>query len=666
MNSFLAGASGHRRHQKGAHMKHSPTRKLPERPDLNQLKFQAKELLRAFVERDPHAIAEINRFYRNPKENLALHDAQLVLARSYGYESWPKLKVYVDGVTVKRLIDAVRSGNTQTVQATLKLRPELVNTVQAWNNEHRALHYAVLARNPAMVRLLIKFGADPHAGISPHNDATTSLCIAEERGYDEIATILRETQSHREADHPTADQMPPELRQALQTSDEDLALLILERHPEFIQAEPAGDRRTLLHFASALLLPRIAGWLIDHGANVNAQAKDGSTPLDGVGALCSTTERAERMADLVTLLRAKGAAITPRAAIILGDEAFLRRRRAETDLETPQDDQGWLLRVAVDFDQPEILRLLLDWGLDPDARVRVDDIDEAVFTWGMPLYQCARYGKHAMAEMLLKRGADPNAEVYASGTPLSEAYGQRNEKMIALLEQYGGKSTASMAGLYRRKDLAERLLAEQGDNVAEQLLGDAARGGDPEILRMAMERVHLAQGDPRWVGILTGPLQFWNHWIGAWCHHEWDRGTYLTCFKMILDRSGPPNGRLRFGGTVLHEVVTTGDHIRPDERVAFATALLDAGARLDLRDDLLKSTPLGWACRWDREELVRLFLERGADPSEPDAEPWATPLGWAEKKNHDAIVAILRPYLSQEPNGISLRSRRPANGPTSG
>ena len=82
------------------------------------------------------------------------------------------------------------------------------------------------------------------------------------------------------------------------------------------------------------------------------------------------------------------------------------------------------------------------------------------FTWGMPLYECARHGKHAMAEMLLRRGADPNAQVYASGTPLSEAFGQRDEKMIALLERYGGKSNPSMAGFYRRKDLALQLLAE--------------------------------------------------------------------------------------------------------------------------------------------------------------------------------------------------------------
>jgi ankyrin repeat protein len=263
--------------------------------------------------------------------------------------------------------------------------------------------------------------------------------------------------------------------------------------------------------------------------------------------------------------------------------------------------------------------------------------------------------KHAMAEMLLERGADPNGQVYASGTPLSEAYGQRDEKMIALIESYGGKSNASMAGLYRRADLARRLLDEFGDAnlpddgfakdpVAEQLPGAAARGGDPEILQMAMERFDVPQGDLRWNGLLQAPLGFWNHWIGPWCHHEWDRSTYLTCFQMILEKCAPPNAPLNCGATILHQIVAMGDHVKPGERVAFATAALDAGARMDLRDDLLKSTPLGWACRWGREELVRLFLERGADPEEKDAEPWATPLAWAERKGHHGIAALLQEH----------------------
>jgi ankyrin repeat protein len=630
---------------------------LPVRPDLHQLKRQAKELLDGFLAGNAGVSAEVTRFHRDAdRERFALHDAQLVLARSYGFDSWPKLKAFVDGATITRLTDAVRAGDIDQVRAILRVRPELVNREVPSTHGLMPLHYAVLQRMPEMVRTLMQFGADPHvttAGIYALRHAATPLAIAVERTYDDIAAIIGEEEKRRYTAQPAATDSPAEMRRAFETRDEDLVIDILERDPTTAALRLFDTRWTPLHAAASLLFLRAASRLLELGADVNEPAGDRSTPLDVAGSRCDPRGRSENLSAMIALLRDHGAHLTPCAAVMLGDEAFLRKKAAEEDLITPRDRSGWLLSIAVDCDRPDLLKLLLDLGLDPDARVRVDDDDKVNFSWGMPLYQCARYGKHQMAQMLLERGADPNGQVYASGTPLSEAYGQRDEEMIALLESYGGKSNPSMAGLYRRADLARRLLDEFGDTslpddgfskgpVAEQLLGAAARGGDPDILRMAMERVEIPYGEPRWNGLLQAPLGFWNHWIGPWCHLEWDRSTYLTCFKIILARSGPPNARLNSGATILHQIVVMGDHVTAEERLAFATAALDAGARLDLRDDLLESTPLGWACRWGREELVRLFLERGADPVESDAEPWATPLAWAEKKGHHPIAQILR------------------------
>ena len=109
----------------------------------------------------------------------------------------------------------------------------------------------------------------------------------------------------------------------------------------------------------------------------------------------------------------------------------------------------------------------------------------------------------------------------------------------------------------------------------------------------------------------------------------------------MLERCDP-NVTGRFGLTMLHDIAASRDSVTADERVAFSTLLLDAGARLDVRDDVLESTPLGWACRWGRTEQVKLLLERGADPIEADAEPWATPAAWAEKMRHDNVLALLR------------------------
>ena len=44
----------------------------------------------------------------------------------------------MDGVTVKRLADAVRAGDIAQVRAMLTARPELVNMDMAENDEHRA------------------------------------------------------------------------------------------------------------------------------------------------------------------------------------------------------------------------------------------------------------------------------------------------------------------------------------------------------------------------------------------------------------------------------------------------------------------------------------------------------------------------------------------------
>ena len=87
-----------------------------------------------------------------------------------------------------------------------------------------------------------------------------------------------------------------------------------------------------------------------------------------------------------------------------------------------------------------------------------------------------------------------------------------------------------------------------------------------------------------------------------------------------------------------------GGHVTEEEAEAFAKALLDAGARTDVRDDILKSTPLGWACRWGRRKVVEALLDAGADPVESGAEPWARPRAWAVKMGHQDVVALLNEH----------------------
>jgi ankyrin repeat protein len=536
-----------------------PTRRMREQPDLEQLKRQAKELLRGFASGETEAIREVNAHYRAAERaEFALHDAQLVIARSYGFESWPKLKAYVDGVTIRRLAAAVRTNDLAQVRAMLRARPELANLTMLYGDEHRPIHFAVIKRLPEMVRLLMRNGADARAGIDPHRDATTAWTIAKERGYEDIVAIIEEKERGRgeiESSAPTE--------------------------------EVIGD---------------------------------------------------------------EGA----RAAVAAGDTAWLRARQSEGTFVNPvRWDGGGLLTVAVRHNRPEMLALLLDSGFDPDEHVSIGEGDWVSYSQGYPLWHSAALGRREMAEILLQRGANPNVHVDSSGSSVYSAYSHKQWDMVELLRRHGGVVSADIAAIYRQTDLARQMLADEargtlqegivspGKPVAEELLQCGAGGGDPEIVRVALEHIHWQRDDPRWFRCLTRPLGFWHHipWLYAG-DKELDRGTYLPCFRMILERCGP-NLVAGFGRTALHEVAAMDDHVAEEEAESFALALRDAGAKMDVRDEILQSTPLAWACRWGRAGVVRVLLEGGADPVEADSEPWARPREWARKMGHAGVLDLL-------------------------
>jgi ankyrin repeat protein len=519
---------------------------MREHPDLEQLKRQAKELLRGFAAGEPEAAAEVAAHYRAADvTTFALHDAQLVIARSYGFDSWPKLKAYVDGVTVRRLADAVRAGDLAQARAMIQARPELADMQLSYGDEHRPIHFAVMQRSPEMVLLLMRHGANARAGIDPHRDATSALALARERGFDEIVAIIEQEEQ------PETDTEP--------------------------QTEIRGDEAA-------------------------------------------------------------------RAAVAAGDLEWVRAQHAAGTLANPvRWDGGGLLTVAVRNNRPEMLALLLDCGFDPNERVSEGEGDWVAYSQGYPLWNAAALGRLEMAELLLRRGADPNVHVDSSGSSVYSAFSHKQWEMVDLLRRHGGLVTADIAAIYRQTELVRQMLAaDPRPELAEELLRFAASGGGVEIVNMALARIEWRRDDPRWFRILTEPLYFWHFipWLYAG-NRELDRTTYLPCFRLILERSDP-NTVGSFGRTVLHEVGAMPDHVSQQESAAFAAALLDAGARMDVRDDILKSTPLGWACRWGRTEVARLLLSRGADPDELDAEPWARPRAWAEKMGHAELLALLR------------------------
>ena len=77
----------------------SSGRPWPHWPNFDQFKHQAKELLKAYRAGDAAAVAEVEQHEQTPDPaEFALHDAQRVLARSYGFASWQQLKSYVQTI----------------------------------------------------------------------------------------------------------------------------------------------------------------------------------------------------------------------------------------------------------------------------------------------------------------------------------------------------------------------------------------------------------------------------------------------------------------------------------------------------------------------------------------------------------------------------------------
>lgn len=81
--------------------------RLPARPNLDHLRNQAKTLLTALRSQDAaasgRARASYSRYAEATAEQLAdgrfaLADAQHVIAREYGFPSWPRMKRYVEGI----------------------------------------------------------------------------------------------------------------------------------------------------------------------------------------------------------------------------------------------------------------------------------------------------------------------------------------------------------------------------------------------------------------------------------------------------------------------------------------------------------------------------------------------------------------------------------------
>ena len=128
-------------------------RQLPERPSLEQLKKQAKTLLRDAQSGDRAALDRFSALpalakHRVDPEQLALHDAQSVIAREHGFPSWNALREEVEARTltfeaaVDEFVKAATGGAAGRAERLLALYPRIANAT---------LHTALVLGNAAAV-----------------------------------------------------------------------------------------------------------------------------------------------------------------------------------------------------------------------------------------------------------------------------------------------------------------------------------------------------------------------------------------------------------------------------------------------------------------------------------------------------------------------------------
>ncbi len=365
-------------------------RRLPVRPDLDQIKRQAKELLRAIHDGDAIAIAELHTHRPDAVDppSAKLADAQLVLARSYRASSWTRL------VHAVRLADAIWRDDIDTVR-------DLVSDNAALIHEH------------VLIRTDSNWGPP--------------MTYAANLGRDGIIRMLHEMGA--------TDLESAGGRAALQGKPDTVRMIydLAGRRP-FEKWSLAGPAYTLNVEGTAILLTLGARIVQDGGVDLNAMehllGTDSRNPPAKHRILQMYAEHGLELPDTPVMALHRGRIDLLEVHLARDPDLFTRTfdiaeifPMAPACARDPHAAQGTpvhgttLLHLAAYFDELEIGEWLLDRGMDPDARAATD-ADEfggytALFSTVVSQHNFwVNYGKGQpddafFTRLLLDRGADP-------------------------------------------------------------------------------------------------------------------------------------------------------------------------------------------------------------------------------------------------------------------
>jgi hypothetical protein len=365
-----------------------PVRSLPSNPNLEHLKYQAKDLLRAHAARNPGAAQRIREFH--PRfagaadseifsANLRLSDAQLAIARESGFPSWPRLKRHIEKPTLadqlnlphheriedadfRRAVDLLDAGDVAGLQGHLQKHPQLAHQRVVFEGGN-------YFRNPTLLEFI--------AENPVRHDKLPANIV-------EIARIILDAR---------VDQA---------TRDEALGLVATGRVPR-----ECGVQTGLIDL------------LCDYGADPNGAAR--AAALHGEF-------------EAVNALLKRGARMDLPLAAALGRVEDARRLLSAASGEERQ----LALSLGADFGHVEIVRTLLDAGENPD---RYNVVGHSHTT---PLHQAAGKGHQEVVRLLLERGARTDMkDILWHATPAGWAHHGGNLEIEALLRAHEAKTEQS-------------------------------------------------------------------------------------------------------------------------------------------------------------------------------------------------------------------------------
>jgi ankyrin repeat protein len=181
-------------------------KELPPRPSLEQYRKQAKALLKSEKAGDAAAVQRIRQHHSRLGKltdsevrsgRFVLTDAQLVIAREHGFESWPKFARHIEALSrtnsstskFESAVDAVVAGDTAALERMLRESPELIRARSTRRHRSTLLLYVgangvedYRQRSPKnaveIAEVLLKAGADVNALGEMYGGSTTLGLVA--------------------------------------------------------------------------------------------------------------------------------------------------------------------------------------------------------------------------------------------------------------------------------------------------------------------------------------------------------------------------------------------------------------------------------------------------------------------------------------------------------